>query len=296
MPRAWCLIREQVHYRREAFLQGLTAAGYEIIQSSREEGNPNFSGSGAGDVLVIWNRYGHYEDWAGGFERRGGTVLVAENGYLGDDVNGRQHYALAIGQHNGGGRWHVGGPERWRALGVALKPWRERGEHVLICPQRGIGPRDYAQRADWPHRLADRLKGITRRSVRVRPHPGNVSQAEARASLARDLEGCWAVVTWASGAGIHALVAGVPVFYEAPYWILSGAGEKNVLDIDNPHYLDRETAFVGLAWAQWTVEEIASGEPFKHLKEGVGEEITAAQMQTLAVPESSLSGSKLDDH
>jgi len=265
MARAWCLIREQVHYRREAFLQGLAAAGYEIAQSAREEGNPNFSRSGAGDVLVIWNRYGHYEDWAREFERRSGRVLVAENGYLGDDSNGRQHYALAVGQHNGGGRWHVGGPERWRALGIGLKPWRTDGGHILICPQRGIGPKDYVQRANWQHRLADRLKGVTKRPVRIRPHPGNVPQAEARASLARDLDGCWAMVTWASGAGIHALVAGVPVFYEAPYWILAGAGERSVLDIDNPHYLAREEAFVKLSWAQWTLAELATGEPFRLL-------------------------------
>lgn len=256
MPRAWCLVREQPHYRREAFVAGLAAAGYTL-----KLGEPG-QDIVLDDILVIWNRYSHYESHANAFERRGGRVVVAENGYLGDDENGRQHYALAVGAHNGGGTWHVGGPERWAALGIPLLPWRTAGTHILVCPQRGIGPKNYAQHPAWPQDLCERLKQATRRPVRIRQHPGN---KPAETPLAADLEDCWAMVTWASNAGTHALLAGIPVFYEGPYWIMAPAGQRDISKIDAPDYPDRLAAFERLAWAQWKVDEIASGEAFRTL-------------------------------
>jgi hypothetical protein len=255
--RCWCLIREQVHYRREAFLAGIAAAGLGFTR-----GEPAGSEARRGDVLILWNRYAHWERMADAFERAGGRVIVAENGYLGNDGNGKQHYALALSQHNGGGTWPADDGARWRALGVELQPWRGRGHHVLVCPQRGIGPKHYAQHPDWARDVAARLQRVTRRPVRIRPHPGNQPPV---VPLEKDLAGCWAVVTWASNAGTHALIAGIPVFYEAPHWILAAAGQRDLSRVDDPLLTDRRPAFERLACAQWTLAEIASGEPFRRL-------------------------------
>lgn len=265
MPRAWCLIREQVHYRREAFRGGLEKAGYQLCL-----GGPP-APPRPGDILVIWNRYGHMEEWARKFEVGGGRVLIAENGYLGNDENGRQYYAIALSGHNGSGSWPSGGiplPKsedfggRWARLGIELKPWRADGEHVLVCPQRGIGPKQYAQLPGWEESVVNRLRALTRRPIRVRPHPGR--KAPER-TLAEDLANCWALVTWASNAGTHALVAGIPVFFEGTYWVCAGAGERSVQRIERPAYPERLPVFERLAWAQWSVAEIASGEPFRRL-------------------------------
>ena len=267
MPRG-CLIREQPHYRRAAFCDGLKAAGYAL-----RAGDPGTDVT-PGDVLVIWNRYAHWEGMADRFERAGGTVLVAENGYLGHggsvpkfdvwpgNVQPGHYYALAVGQHNGGGRWPTADGSRWRALGVEIHDWRDRGHHILVCAQRGIGPQRLVQRSEWTQDVVARLKGITSRPVRIRPHPGI---GEGPVPLAKDLEQCWAVVIWASNAGIHALLAGIPVFYEGQHWILGPAGCRDIRQIDDPPLPDREPAFHRMACAQWTVAEIASGEPFKRL-------------------------------
>lgn len=254
--RCWCLIREQVHYRREAFLAGIAAAGLDF-----KRGEPG-GDVAPGDVLVIWNRYSHYEHMADRFEKAGGRVIVSENGYLGNDANGKQHYAIALGQHNGGGTWPSDDGSRWRSLGVELQPWRDRGHHILVCPQRGIGPKRYAQHPTWPQDVAERLKKLTQRPVRIRAHPGNQAPV---VPLEKDLQDCWAMVTWASNAGTHALIAGVPVFYEAPYWILAAAGQRDLTRVDDPALPDRLPVFERLACAQWTLKEIASGEPLRLL-------------------------------
>ena len=263
--KALCVIREQPHYRRDAFASGLAAAGYKV--DVQELHSARVGKVSPEDRLVVWNRYGTGEALARQWEAAGGRVIVAENGYLGNDREGRQHYALALDQHNGGGKWPVGDGERFDALGVELKPLRDAGDHILVCPNRPFGPKGFAMPADWAADVARRVAQYTKREVRIRPHPGNWQKEPPKVPLADDLKGCWAVVTWASSAGVHALVAGVPVIYEAPWWIMLGAGIRGVKHVEfaSCGLGSRRLAFERLAWAQWTVEEIASGEPFRKL-------------------------------
>ena len=160
--RAYSQVRDAPFYRRQAFEQGLRNVGYEVLRRYPERGRP-------GDVLLLWNRYAGNHEIAARFEREGGKVLVAENGYLGRggtspkfDVHPGgpkpwHYYALAEGYHNGMGRWPAGGPDRFHALEVPLKPWRTDGDHILICPNRSFGVGGQVMHPDWDRRVAARL-------------------------------------------------------------------------------------------------------------------------------------------
>jgi hypothetical protein len=194
-------------------------------------------------------------------------VLIVENGYIGKDHLGRQLYAIAEGQHNGAGRWFWRtDTRRFHDLRVRAAPWRSDGLHVLVTAQRGIGSRLMASPYHWAEDLARRLGGRTKRPIRIRQHPED-RQNPARTPLEEDLEGAHAVVTWASGAAVKALIAGIPVFYEAPHWILEGAAKRGIDDIENPWLGDRTPHLERMAWAQFTIDEIASGVPFRLLLE-----------------------------
>jgi hypothetical protein len=203
--KAYCLIRQQPHYRHESFVAGLKAAGYDVACS-----RPDFPAR-RDQVLLIWNRYGEIEQLADRFEADGGTVLVAENGYLGAAVDGKtgipkqqvakgiepQHYyAIARHGHNGSGQTVA----RWRpralceALGLELAPWRTDGRHILVCPNRYFGMKGFIQPQDWDEKTAQRLRKLTGRPVRIRPHPGN---GKPLIPLEHDLQDCWAVAVWA---------------------------------------------------------------------------------------------------
>ena len=264
--KAVCMVRADPMYRRDACLKGLQAAGFEIA--------PQLARPKPGDLVVVWNRYGNYETEALRFEAAGAAVIVMENGYLGHredefrklfSANGEQLYAMALDHHNGAGRWHVGEPGRWREQGIEVKPWRADGEHVLVLPQRGIGPPGVAMPAGWSEKTFARLRAMTKRKVVVRGHPGN---APTVAPLERDLEGCWCAVTWGSGAGLKAICAACPCSIDFAKWI----GEPAAMalqdaDIEWPRDSDqaREYMLDRLAWAQFTVSEISTGEPFKRL-------------------------------
>lgn len=257
MKRAFCDIREKPEYRADAFEGGLKACGFHVLMRQLPADAPR-----PGEVLVIWNRYGPAELTADKWEKQGGTVLVAENGYCGRDVNGIQLYALSVHGHNGSGTWPKGGGERWAALGLEIKPWRAQGQHILVCPNRHFGMKGLAMPVGWEQDVVKRLRQATKRPVRVRPHPQN---SAPKVPLAADLEGCHAVVIWASSAGVHALLAGVPVICTSPWWIAKGAASADVATIEAPAMPERLPVFQKLAWAQWTVAELATGEPFRRL-------------------------------
>lgn len=248
-------------YRREAFLSGLKNTGYKLVSS----GKP----TSKADLLVIWNRYGGSEAMADTWERHGGTVLVCENGYIGKDQENRQLYAIAAHGHNGSGWWPQGVEDRFTPLGIELQPWKNNPDgHFLVCGQRGIGTRLMASPNDWHNIAAARVRKLTNKPVRVRLHPGN---KPAATTLEADLEGASACVVWSSSSGVKALVLGYPVYYDAPYWICSdsamqikSAGEAALMD-DRM----RLKAMQKMAWAQWTVKEIESGEPFMRFLDAI---------------------------
>jgi hypothetical protein len=248
LSHACSLIRPLPHYRHEAFEAGLKAAGYTVGRQPKP---------GPGALLIIWNRYGTNDDVAAMYEAAGGKVLVAENGYFGRDEPDGPWYAISVGQHHHGG---ANVPEISPIKG--LKPWRKEGDHILICAQRGFGSKVMGC-PGWAERIAAELRTKTKRPIRLRQHPGNHAP---KVPLYEDLAGCHAVVLWSSNSGIEALIQGVPVFYGAPRWI----AEKAALplagaDLEQPFMGDRTAGLSHAAANQYSVEEIASGEPFRRL-------------------------------
>ena len=73
------------------------------------------------------------------------------------------------------------------------------------------------------------------------------------------------MVVWASNCATLALLCGIPAFYCAPHHVLEGALGRDLRMIDSPFHFDRRSAFESMAWAQWTMEEIEQGAPFRHL-------------------------------
>ena len=255
MPYAAIMIPSSPSYRRDAFEAGLKRLGYSVEFGTRARPTP-------ADIIVVWNRRSANAVDATKYEKIGATVLVTENGWIGADDKGNKLYALAKGHHNGAGWWPVGNEDRWTRLGIELKPWRKDGRHILVLPQRGIGEPGVAMPRGWAQDAMDRLKAVTRRPVKLRQHPGF-----NKTPLEPVFEDCWAAVTWASGAAIKAIVAGIPVFHEMPSWLGGPAARRGIADMETPYLGDRMPMLNRLSHGQWGAEEIKSGEPFARLLE-----------------------------
>lgn len=234
---------------------GLEAVGFRVTQQIDDV-------VAADDAVVTWNA--HTAVAAAGLRRAraaGAMAIVAEEAYT-RRLWPAPHFALALDGHNGSGRWFPNGPERWASTGIKLNQWRKDGTHILVSAARGMGSPAMREPRGWADDVVRRLAQVSDRPVRLRRHPG---KRYADRPLEADLAGAWAVVVWASNCATHALVAGIPVFYEAPHIITSGAAERGIAGIERPAYPERLPVFERLAWAQWTMEEIRAGAPFRHL-------------------------------
>lgn len=247
--QAVCLVRNQPPYPHSQFSEGLRAVGLQVSDNVGHLPRP-------GDVLLLWNRNGFRHQLAAAWERAGAKVIVAENGWIGRD----KVYALCLGHHNGAGSWRVGETDRWPQMGVELKPWRETGDRIVVLASRGIGEPGVAQPRDWPRQVMADLKRRTRRPVVLREHPG-----DSRAVIDDAIAGAHAVVTWASGAAVKAIAAGIPAFHALPTWIGASAARPLAHDLEDPLLGDRLPMFRRLAWAQWGASEISSGEALRCL-------------------------------
>jgi hypothetical protein len=230
-PTAWLNERTKIPGRKEALISGLEFCGFQV-----HSGSPS---QAVGDLFVTWNRSGLDDTTARAFEKAGRKVIVIENASWNGWVPGKW-LQMSPSRHNTAGLFPIGSPDRWDYLGVHLSPWRAPGGETVALAQRGIGSPPTAMPRDWP----------SRQRCRVRRHPGRGATIE---ELKKDLTNCSKVVTWGSAAALVALSWGIPVESQMPNWI----GEQDNTDEG------RLSMFRRLAWAQWRMEEIASGEAFQ---------------------------------
>lgn len=235
--KAWINLRYTVPERLRAFVSGIERHGYKA-----EIGFPDRSGPK--HLFITWNRINMGNVTAQRFQDQGLPVIVAENAAWGNDFAGRRWYSLARNYHNTSGCVPYNGPERWDSMGIYMAPFRESGETVIL-PQRGIGSAPTRMPTGWPSAAQRKYGG------RIRPHPGK----REGLCLVDELAHAGKVVTWGSGAAIKALMMGIPVVSEMPNWI----GCQDNTEVGRIEMLRR------LAWAQWELQEIESGEAFAHL-------------------------------
>jgi hypothetical protein len=260
MPTAYVHLPHQVSYRREAFINGFARLGYIVHQC--QPPRP----LGVEDVAVIWNRTARSKMTVDMAKIGGGAVIVAENGYWGQDAQGRQAYALALDGHCGSGRWYAppGDDSRLQRLQIDFKPFRTiAGERVVIAGQRGIGSEAMRSPPEWDSIVAANLqfKGF---EALVRPHPG--VDKHANGPLMDDLADARCLVVWSSNCATEALIEGVPVFYDAPAIVTAGAARPfREFPTGASYEGQRQDVFERLAWAQWFVDEIDSGEALRIL-------------------------------
>jgi hypothetical protein len=257
--RAVCLIRKEPYYRREAFEQGLKRVGFTLVNDA----TPN----GPEDWLVVWNRKLHEAPKAAAWEARGGTVIVAENGYL--QKTDKTYYAIGVHGHNGAGWFPVGDEDRFDKLGFEIKDWRTHGSEFVVRGQRGIGLPPVASPRNWTRITAGRLRQEFRVLTRPYEHPGDKGKLEKDLANLKDAKG---LVIWSSAMGVRALVEGVPVWYASPKWVCA-EGANKLTSFPTVKAAGRHLALHKMSHGQWHHEEIATGEPFQRIIEHRAEAI-----------------------
>jgi hypothetical protein len=167
--------------------------------------------------------------------------------------------------------------DRLKSFGVSIQPWRKGGQNVLVAGMSGKAAWSWGMPAESFERdIIVRLRRIaTKRPIIYKAKPSFAAakkiegaQFNHKTPINDLLKDAHCVVTYHSNVGVDALVAGVPVFADR------GAASKLALPtalldtrLELPWFPEgREQWAANLAYCQWSVQEMADGSCWKHMR------------------------------
>jgi len=246
----------------KAFIDGLKRHGMKAEWLHESNYKPS-------DLAVIWGvRFPHIIK---GQKDCGGDYLVMERGYFRDRL---KYCSLGYNGLNGNAEFLAENspPDRWEKHGVEVKPWKTDGEYILLLGQvRGDQSVKHLDIRDWYREVVTEVKRQTDMPIYFRPHPqarqfDGIMQVEGykTGTLEEAFEGAARAITFNSNSGVDAILNGVPLIAMDRG---SMAWEVAQNEIEMEHVLfDRTQWLNDLAYKQWTLEEIARGKAWTHLK------------------------------
>ena len=158
------------------------------------------------------------------------------------------------------------------------KPWKVRysgGENILIIePSLKVFEHYSINSKEWTKGVIEELKKYTDRKVIFRSKPGRTERMSTNTlddQLIRDKIFC--TITFASVAGLHSVMAGVPSIVLGPS-ASDFLSNKKISDIENPMFPNEDKIknhLLYLANCQFNIEEIQNGKAWHYINELQGE-------------------------
>src|SRR5690349_13257904 len=101
------------------------------------------------------------------------NTIVLETGYINRGEGEDKHYAAGLNGLNGRANFRNEGMIGDRSSSLpSLKPWRESGEHIVLCGQVPWDASvDHTNHVKWLIETAALLQMLTKRPIVFRPHP-----------------------------------------------------------------------------------------------------------------------------
>ena len=151
------------------------------------------------------------------------------------------------------------------------KPWQYDGKHILVIPPSFHTARWYGiDKDEWTKDIVKKLKEHTRREIIVRQKyhlNSDWSPYRNETPLSEHLKDCYAMVSFHSMCAVQAVMNGIPSYcseHSPAYPISLGLNELD--QIKDPLYAgDREDWVKSLMCSQFTVDEMKSGQAYRHL-------------------------------
>lgn len=177
--------------------------------------------------------------------------------------------------------------DRWdkiqKELGVSLKPWKRRGDYIVLALQvpgdaslQGTDISDWARRRLLSIRCQTEMPIILRtpqlkrsydlKSI-IRGVRGVTTQEGTKENLIPTLDNAYCTVTYTSGMGVDSVINGTPTIAYNSGNFAYGISTRFIDGINSIAYPDRDQWINNLSYCQWNISEIKEGLPWNHLKE-----------------------------
>jgi hypothetical protein len=254
-----------------AFATSLTNAGHTVVYNDN-----------AADVNVIWSVLwnGRMSQNKAVWQQKKPTIVL--------EVGGIQRGTTWKVGLNGINRDAYFGPnnnnsDRYRLLGLSLKPWKDAGKFILICGQhdKSLQWQDMPRMSTWIMNTIDEIQKYTDLPIVFRPHPrcplpdierqyqnvyrdSPVKITGSYDDFNLSFKDCHAVISWSSNPGPLAVINGVPVF-TGPSSLAYNVANTDLAKIEYPDKPNRKQWLNDYAHTEFTIDEITQGIPLKNL-------------------------------
>lgn len=263
----------------EAFIHGLRAHGDEGIIRDLD-GSPRLAdGYDVACMVGVKSRDICRAHWSAGVH-----TVIFDKGYsrhkAPGPIRGWEYWRVAVDAHHPTSKLMsvAHHSDRFERLGIELLPWRAHGEHILLAGSSAKYHEFYGLKdpTTYAKGLVRELRPITGRPIVYRPKPTwreavpltKTRFSELPESITDVLAGAWVTITHGSNACFESVVNGVPC-------IILGDGVAKPLsstalsEIEAPRLAsedERRQWCSNLAYAQWTLAEMYSGEAWATIK------------------------------
>lgn len=237
------------------------------------------------DVAVV---FGHYKHKVPASFPRGeiirqhkGPIVFLEKGF----VNRDEYFSVGLNGINGRANFcNDNSPsDRWGKLGVKLEPWKCSGDYILVCGQIPWDANtQYSNHVKWCQDIVSQLIDWGY-SVKFRPHPkvsadlyGIINNPidkylSTECSLEHDLYNAGWMVAYNSNSLVEGIIAGVTCYAGDPEGSVAGPMCSSELNPTRIYTPPREQWVYNLAYSQWNLDELQTGEPWQRLRKAAQE-------------------------
>ena len=291
-----------------AFVEGIKNAGgtCEAVQSSSKGFTPRNSTqlsvtftnalSNIGNVLKkqIEEQNRYLTIYIGAFHKKGIVGTQNRNSIYGWDTNSRPredalYYCDLLStdymQHEFIGE-SFDRIEELNYFNLDIKPWKTGGDYILIPEQihpEGMG-HGISNWIDWAKNKCLEIRNITDMPIKIRRHPNRFAWKDFQkdisknfqdveftdgTSLDEDLKNAYALVTLSSRCVVEAVINGVHCFTQDLNSIAYPVCNTKLDFLKTPKKFDRKSWLAKVAYSHWSIEEIISGDYYRHLSKAI---------------------------
>jgi len=154
--------------------------------------------------------------------------------------------------------------DRFRGFKKKFQPWKKDGRKILIAAPDEKPMKFYGiDLENWIEDTINEIKKYTDRPVEVRQRTKSRYDRVVTNTLEEALDDdIFALVTFNSNAAVEAVFHGIPVFPLAPTTAAAPVGCKDISQIENPYYPDKDKLYAWgchLAYGQFHTSELKTG-------------------------------------
>lgn len=180
--------------------------------------------------------------------------------------------------------------DRWdkikQEFNIPYAPWRSTGDHILICtqPDRGYSMSDQPT-IDLIREWIPKIRSFTDKSIIIKPHPNgwrntesedavikfllteqNVAIIPSRSNLYDYFKDASCMITWNSTVAVESVAYGIPTFSFHNMGFAYDVTDHTLDNFNTPTQFNRDQWLADIHYAQWSAEELATGELWDKFK------------------------------